>query len=81
MDQIYGSWDHNCLLVHDGLVTIGWRRRFGAREVVVIARREMRSLGFSPMTPLGGGAAEMVTQQRSTKVVSGAPMERWFRAR
>jgi hypothetical protein len=33
------------------------------------------------MAPLGGGPAEMVTRQRSTETVGGAPMGRWFRAR
>jgi hypothetical protein len=41
--------------------------------------REKRSSGFSPMTPLRGGAAEMVIQRCSTETVSGALMERWFR--
>jgi hypothetical protein len=36
---------------------------FGAQKVVVIAQRERerRTLEFSPMTPLGGRAVEMVT--------------------
>jgi hypothetical protein len=33
------------------------------------------------MMPLGGGAVEMVTQQRSTEAVDGALMGRWFWAR
>jgi hypothetical protein len=33
------------------------------------------------MMPLGGGAVEMVTQQRSTEAVGGALMGRWFWAR
>jgi hypothetical protein len=82
MDPVYGSRDHDWLSVHGGLATMGRGGRSRAREVVVIARREIerRSLGFSPMTPLGGGATEMVTQRRSTEAVSGAPMGRWFRA-
>jgi hypothetical protein len=39
----------------------------------VIARRERKSSGFSPMAPLGGGVVEMV--------VGGAPMGRRFWAR
>jgi hypothetical protein len=41
--------------------SMGWRNRSRAQEVIVIAQREreMRPLGFSPMTPLGGGAVEM----------------------
>jgi hypothetical protein len=37
MDWIYGSRDHDWVLVYGGLVTMGWRSCFGAREVVVIA--------------------------------------------
>jgi hypothetical protein len=37
-----------------------------------------RSSGFSPMTPLGGRAAKMAIQRRSTEAVGGAPMGRWF---
>jgi hypothetical protein len=37
-----------------------------------------RSSGFSPMTPLGGRAAKMAIQRRSTEAVSGAPKGRWF---
>jgi hypothetical protein len=40
--------------------------------------RERRSLGFSPMVSLGGGAAEMVTRLRSTEATDEAPMGRWF---
>jgi hypothetical protein len=36
---------------------------------------------FSPMVPLGGRAAEMVTQRRSTEAAGGALMGRWFWAR
>jgi hypothetical protein len=48
---------------------MGWRGCSGAQEVIMIAQkeRERRSLGFSPMATLGGGAIEMV---------SGAPMRR-----
>jgi hypothetical protein len=53
-----------------------------AQKVVVIAKRERerRSSEFSPMTPLGGGAAEMATRWRSTEATGGALMGRWFRA-
>jgi hypothetical protein len=40
MDRVYESRDHNWLSVHGGLMTIGRRDRSGAREVVVVARRE-----------------------------------------
>jgi hypothetical protein len=53
----------------------GGRRDSSERET------ERRSSGFSPMTPLGGRAVEMATRRRSTEVVGGAPMERWFWAR
>jgi hypothetical protein len=33
------------------------------------------------MAPLGVGATKMVTQRRSTEVVSGASMGRWFQTR
>jgi hypothetical protein len=48
--------------------------------VLVIARRERRSSGFSPMAPLGGGAAEMTGRWRSTEATGGAPIGRWFQA-
>jgi hypothetical protein len=41
--------------------------------------REWRSLGFLPMTSLGGEAVEMATRWRSTEAVGGAPIGRWFR--
>jgi hypothetical protein len=47
--------------------------------VIAQREREKRSSGFSPMTPLRGGATEMVIQRRSTEAVGGALMERWFR--
>jgi hypothetical protein len=50
----------------------GGRRDSSERE------RERRSLGFSPIAPLGGGAVEMATRWRSTEVVSGASIGRWF---
>jgi hypothetical protein len=83
MHQVYGSRDHGCLSVHGGPATMGQRDRSGAREVIVVAQRERerRSSGFSPMTPLGGGAAEMAIQQRSKEAAGGAPMGRWFRMR
>jgi hypothetical protein len=73
IDRVHGTQDHNWLSVHGGLTTMGWCGRFRAREVVVIARRERKSSGFSPMAPLGGGVVEMV--------VGGAPMGRRFWAR
>jgi hypothetical protein len=64
---------------------MGRRDRSGAREVIVVAQRERererRLSGFSPMTPLGGGATEMAIQQRSKEAAGGAPMGRWFRMR
>jgi hypothetical protein len=36
--------------------------------------RGRRSSEFSPMTPFGGGVAEIATQRRSTNAVGGAPM-------
>jgi hypothetical protein len=85
IDRFYGSRDHGWLSIHGGLVTMGRRDCSGAREVIVIAQRERerrrRKLSeFSPMAPLGGGAVEMATRQRSTEVASGALMERWFQA-
>jgi hypothetical protein len=48
----------------------------------VIDRSEREgSSGFSPMTPLGGGVAEMVTRRCSIEAAGGAPMRRWFSAR
>jgi hypothetical protein len=38
--------------------------------------RERRLSGFSPMAPLGGGAAEMATRRRSTEAAGGALMGR-----
>jgi hypothetical protein len=43
--------------------------------------RERRSSRFSPMAPLGGGAAEMATLRGSIEAASGALMWRWFWAR
>jgi hypothetical protein len=43
MDRVYGSRDHDWLLVYNGLMNMGWRGRFRAREVVVVARRERAS--------------------------------------
>jgi hypothetical protein len=60
---------------------MGQRGRNGPWEVVVIARRERRSSGFSPMTPLGGRATEMATRQCSSEAAGGASMGRWFWAR
>jgi hypothetical protein len=73
-------------------MTMGRHDRSGAWEVVMIVQRERererdgegerererRSPGFSPMTPLGGGAVKMATRRRSTEVPGGAPMGRWF---
>jgi hypothetical protein len=68
MCRVYGSRDHGWLSVHGGLTTMGRPGRSRAWEVIVIAQRdrereerERRSSGFSPMTPLGGRAAEMTT--------------------
>jgi hypothetical protein len=88
MNRVYGSRDHDWLLVHGGLATMGRRGCSRAQEVVVIARRERererererRSSGFSPMAPLGGGVVEMVTRRRSKEATGGAPMGRWFQA-
>jgi hypothetical protein len=82
MDQVYGSRDHGCLSVHSGLATMGQHDRSKAREVVMIAQkerereRERRSSGFSPMTPLGGGAAEMAIRRRSTEAPGDTLMGR-----
>jgi hypothetical protein len=50
-------------------VTMGRHGCSRAQEVDVIVQRERererRSPGFSPMTPLGGGAVEMDTRRRS----------------
>jgi hypothetical protein len=84
MDQDYGSRDHDWLSVHGGLATMEQRGRFGAQEVVVITQRERergrerRPSGFSSMAPLGVGATEIATRRRSTEVVGGASMGRWF---
>jgi hypothetical protein len=43
MDRVYGSWDHDWLLVYNGLMNMGWRGRFRAREVIMVARRERAS--------------------------------------
>jgi hypothetical protein len=40
MNRVYGSRDHDWLLVHGGLATMGRRGCSRAQEVVVIARRE-----------------------------------------
>jgi hypothetical protein len=61
MDQVYRSRGHNWLSVHGGHATIGRCGRSRAREVVVIARRERRSSGFSPMAPLGDEVAELAS--------------------
>jgi hypothetical protein len=42
------------------------------------SKRERRSLGFSPMAPLGGGAVEMVGWWCSTEAAGGTLMGRWF---
>jgi hypothetical protein len=73
MDRVYGSWDHAWPSVHGGLTIRSWSS--------VAAPGLGRSLGLSPMMPLGGGAVEMATQQRSTEAISGALMGRWFWAR
>jgi hypothetical protein len=84
MDRVYGSRDHDCLSVRGGLATMGQGGCSRAQKVVVIAERERergrRLSEFSPMTPLGGGAAEMATRRRSTEATGGALMGRWFRA-
>jgi hypothetical protein len=56
MDWVYGLWDCDWLSVNGGLTTMGQGGRSGAREVVVIARRERegRLSRFSPMVPLRG---------------------------
>jgi hypothetical protein len=51
MDRVYRSRDH------DWLRGSGGRRDSSERERV----RERRTSEFSPMAPLGGGAAETVT--------------------
>jgi hypothetical protein len=65
MNRVYGSRDHDYLSVHGGLTIMGRRDRSEAQKFIVIAHRERerRSLRFSPMVPLGGGAVEMVTQR------------------
>jgi hypothetical protein len=40
MDWIYGSRDHNWLLVHGGLTTMVWRGHSRAREVIMLAQGE-----------------------------------------
>jgi hypothetical protein len=67
MDRVYESRDHGCLSVHGGLVTLGRRDRFRAREVIVIAwrERERRSSRFSQMASVGSRAAEMTTRRCS----------------
>jgi hypothetical protein len=49
--------------------------------VIAQRERERRSSGFSPMAPLGGGAAEMVGRWCSIEAADGALMGRWFWAR
>jgi hypothetical protein len=56
-------------------------RDSGGRRDSLERERRRRSSGFSPMTPLEGGAAEMVIQRRSTEAAGGVPMGRWFRTR
>jgi hypothetical protein len=55
-------------------------RPLQAREVIVIyslkRERERTLLGFSPMVPHGGRAAEMVTQGCSTEAADCAPIGR-----
>jgi hypothetical protein len=40
MDWIYGSHDHNWLLLHGGLTTMVWRGHSRAREVIMLAQGE-----------------------------------------
>jgi hypothetical protein len=40
IDRVYGSQDHDWLSVYGGLATMRQRSCSGAREVIVIARRE-----------------------------------------
>jgi hypothetical protein len=62
MDWVYGSRDHDWLSVHGGLTTMGRVRPLrGLRGRRDRSERERRSSGFSPITPLGGGAVEMAT--------------------
>jgi hypothetical protein len=55
MDRVYGSWGHDLLSVHGGLVTMGWRGYSRAREVIVIVRREReREEAIGGFSPMGG---------------------------
>jgi hypothetical protein len=81
MDRVYGSHDHDWLSVHGGLAIKERCGCSGAHKVIMMARRERERerereevVGFSPMVPLGGGAAEMVTRRRSAEAAGGAPM-------
>jgi hypothetical protein len=80
MNQVYKSQDHGWLLVHGGLTTMRQRGRYRARKVIVTTQRERErgSSGFSPMMPLGGGAAEMATRRPSSEAAGDALMWRWF---
>jgi hypothetical protein len=61
MDQVYGSHDYDCLLVHGGLVTLGRHDRSRAREVIVIARRERERVSEEVVRILTNG----ITWRRS----------------
>jgi hypothetical protein len=63
---------------------MGQRSRSRAQDIIVIARGERereRSLEFSPMAPLGGGAVEMTTRHRSIEASGDALLGRWFQVR
>jgi hypothetical protein len=62
-------WTHN----HG--VTRQFRDSGGHRDRL---ERERRPSKFSPMVPVGGGAAEMAIQRRLTKAAGGALLGRWF---
>jgi hypothetical protein len=70
--------DHGAAWTHQSLGARLLRDLGGHRDS---SERERRSSGFSPMAPLGGGAAEMVKRRCSIEATGGAPMGRWFWAR
>jgi hypothetical protein len=79
MDRVYESRDHGCLSVHGGLVTLGRRDRFRAREVIVIAWREREEVieiltnGVSWKQSCGDDHTSMLNRGGG-----GALMGRWF---
>jgi hypothetical protein len=67
--------EEKCVVIITGTTLYDGNQSCCARDS---SERKMMSSGFSPMAPLGGGAAEMAGRQHSIEAVGGAPMGRWF---